>query len=137
MKKIVGPGLVGTQASICHEQYVVVDLLRVPLPAFALRLLRVLTGGREELRVLFGAEPRAVNDLSRSLIGGREIRNVRKPALPDGSLQDKPQGDELIMKRATCWGFVGRCGRIDRGGFLAGFLSGDPENPVLLPLSGV
>jgi hypothetical protein len=61
--KVAGHCLVRPQASVGHEQDIVVHLFGIPLMALTLQIVSVLPGGCVELLIFRRAEPGTMNDL--------------------------------------------------------------------------
>ena len=101
MLKVVWHRLVGSQASVSHEQHVVVHLLGVPLIEFTFQVVSVLPCCRIELFVFLRAKPRPVGYLALRFVGGREIGHMRYPLLPIRCLKHEPQRADFVVQCAA------------------------------------
>jgi len=117
-------GLIRSKAGIPHEQDEVVMLLGFPSEVRVRWLLGILPRCLIELLVFGRTEPRPVRDLSLRLIWRRQIRQMAEPFVANGSLENLPEGSDLIMQGAT-------------GRHPAGSGRGNPVDPVILNCPGV
>ena len=92
---------IGAQAGVRHEKHKVVHLFSVPFIVIVERFLCVSARGFVERFIFLRTEPRAMHNLALRFIRRGQVRQMLKPAVPDGGLEHHAQGYDLIMKGAT------------------------------------
>ena len=71
-----------------------------PRPSGPLVLFGSEPGGFIQRLVFLGRKSRAVSNLARAFIRGREVRQVLQPSVADGRLNDLPQSHDFMVHGA-------------------------------------